>query len=71
MKLLTYSILIAFSSVSFIACQKKHTCECYSPSLNSSKTFEIEDNKEDARAKCEAQPITGQYTGTDYECFLK
>lgn len=71
MKLLTSSLLIVFCTLSIVSCQKEHTCECYSPSLNRSIEFDIKDNKKDAEAYCKAQPVTGQYTGTDFECFLK
>lgn len=54
------------------SCKKSYTCSCYSPSLNqSTPDFVIKDTKKQAKEKCEAQPVTGQYTGSDYECYIK
>lgn len=64
--------LIAFSLVAVTSCKRSHTCSCYSPDLNKkSPDFEIKGSKKDAKAECEAEPLTGAYIGTDYQCNLK
>lgn len=64
--------LIIISALTITSCKKSYTCSCYSPNLNqSTPDFVIKDTKKQAKKKCEAQPVTGGYTGKDYECFIK
>lgn len=62
-------ILICIGGTS---CKRSYDCACYSPGLNkTSPTFKVSGNKSDAEKRCQEQPLTGKYTGTDYICNLK
>lgn len=72
MRYLISTALIIITTLTVTSCKKTYTCSCYSPDLNqSTPDIEIKDTKKQAKEKCEAIPVTGQYTGGDYECFIK
>lgn len=72
MKRYTFITVLAISAFAFTSCKQTYDCSCYSPSLNRTiPSNKIKDTKKSAKAECEAQPLTGLYTGTDYICNLK
>lgn len=70
MKLHIATIIAIVATIAFTSCKKEYKCNCYSASLNRNVEFNINAKKKDAKAECEAQPITGGYTGSDYVCNI-
>ncbi|MCB9066135.1 MAG: hypothetical protein H6551_13430 [Chitinophagales bacterium] len=71
MRAIISTTIVAVCIIAFASCKKDHNCECYSPNLNSTIKINIHDTKRNAKDACEAQPQTGQYTGKDFQCYLK